>query len=124
MDSILRRWGETVGITEGRGAKICRAQAQLTPPDPALWPPPHLTWTPPTSPRPTPPRPRLTPPRPRLTLVGAPAEGQLALALSVEAALQLRAARRPGNHVRLEPKAVSGPFCAHLPGPGQPTPPH
>lgn len=117
MDSILRRWGETVGITEGRGAKICRAQAQLTPPDPALWPPPHLTWTPPTSPGPT-------PPRPRLTLVGASAEGQLALALSVEAALQLRAARRPGNHVRLEPKAVSGPFCAHLPGPGQPTPPH
>ena len=75
-------------------------------------------------PRPPPGSPGPRPlPAPRLTPVSAPAEGQLAFALPVEAALQLRAAGRAGDHVGLEPRTVSGPFRAHPPCPVPARPP-
>lgn len=72
---------------------------------------------PPLHPAPASPAPRPSPAIPRLTLVRAPAEGQLALALPTEASVQLRAAGRAGDHVGLEPREASGPFHRHPPPP-------
>lgn len=97
--------GRSVGPGRSRptGPTLCSAPLWATPP-PAF----RLAWAPP-------------PPLPRLTLVRAPSEGQLAFALPVEPALQLRAARRAGDHVGLKPKSGvrALPRPPALPGPGE-----
>lgn len=107
--TAIRHLGEARG-PDARGRKASRDATWSRAADPPSPPPPPTAHL---GPAPAPPFP--APPLPRLTLVRAPAEGQLALALPVEAALQLRAAGRAGDHVGLEPRVVSGPFCALLP---------
>lgn len=116
----LKGWGEKGTLTVG--TEGLRGLGGADPPAPPSAPPPigPAPARPPAhlgpAPSPAPP-----PPLPRLTLVRAPAEGQLAFALPVEATLQLRATRRAGDHVGLKPKigVRALPRPPALPSPGE-----